>query len=140
MEPISNEFLHPWLPHRLGKHQALAQQVGSTDALSNNINHSHRLVYAPHFYDLNVLFNKYYAWVSVNVQELSRGMFILKALHFGAQGLRKNYREQMSTIIKRSHPSLGVGRVPVLIGEVGIPFDLIRASLSQRDAMTSRES
>lgn len=114
IEPIPNECIPPWPP---------AHQVDSIEAL-NDTNQPDRLVYAPHFYDLNVLFNKSYTWMSVNVQGLSRGKFILKALYFGARGLRKNYREQISTIIKQSHSSLGVGVVPVFIGEVGLPFDL----------------
>ncbi|KAK8091462.1 glycoside hydrolase superfamily [Apiospora hydei] len=81
------------------------------------------LVYAPHFYDLNVLFSKAHGLMSVNVQGLSRGMFVLKALYFGEAGLRANYRKQIGNILEYGRRSLGKA-VPALIGEVGISFDI----------------
>lgn len=60
--------------------------------------------------------------MSVNVQGLSRGMFILKALYFGAKGLRQNYRTQIGNIVKYGRQSLG--SLPVVIGEVGVSFDI----------------
>ncbi|KAK7908993.1 hypothetical protein PG985_014871 [Apiospora marii] len=81
------------------------------------------LVYAPHFYDLNVLFSKAHGLMSVNVQGLSRGMFVLKALYFGEAGLRANYRKQLGNILSYGRRSLGKA-VPALIGEVGISFDI----------------
>ena len=79
-------------------------------------------VYAPHFYDLNVLFGKVHSYMSVNVQGLSRGMFLPKALYLGVQGLRKNYLTQLGKIKELAHASLG--RVPIVVGEVGLPFDI----------------
>lgn len=117
IEPIPNEFPPPLLfPEDSEPKPTHTLLSGHTTAPRN-------LVYAPHFYDLNVLFSKSYSWMSVNVQGLSRGMFILKALYFGARGLRKNYKKQIGTIVARGRESLGDG-VPVLIGEVGIPFDI----------------
>lgn len=56
------------------------------------------LVYAPHFYDLNVLFSKMHNEMSVNVQGLSRGAAIWKAIYFGCDGLKKKW------VILRSSP------------------------------------
>ncbi|CAD6919139.1 unnamed protein product [Tilletia laevis] len=79
-------------------------------------------IFAPHFYDLHVLFNKAAGAMSVNVQGLSRGMFFAQALYFGAKGPKRNYATQISNLIANAHLSLGRG--PTLIGEVGIPFDI----------------
>ncbi|KAK8075961.1 hypothetical protein PG994_003233 [Apiospora phragmitis] len=65
------------------------------------------LVYAPHFYDLNVLFSKAHGLMSVNVQGLSRGMFVLKALYFGERGLRANYGKQIGNILAYGRRSWG---------------------------------
>ncbi len=43
-------------------------------------------VYAPHFYDLNVLFGKVHSWMSVNVQVSVGVCFLPKALYFGDRG------------------------------------------------------
>lgn len=81
-----------------------------------------RFVYAPHFYDLNVLFFKAYHGMSVNVQGLSRGLFLPFALYFGTGGLLRNYCHQLKQLVRRGYATLG--DVPVLIGEVGIPYDV----------------
>lgn len=117
VEPLPNQFMPPW---ESGNSQRLQQQYGTETVID-----SHRprnLVYAPHFYDLNVLFSKHHASMSVNVQGLARGMFILRALYFGATGLRKNYTAQLRNL--KTHADKFLGKVPALIGEVGIPYDI----------------
>lgn len=92
VEPIPNEFMPPWAH---SGQQALPSKPSSpqtqTYAVKTVIDTPRPggFVYAPHFYDLNVLFSKVHSFMSVNVQGLSRGMFILKALYFGEGGLRK---------------------------------------------------
>lgn len=117
IEPLPNQFMPPWgasESHRLQMHSGTRTVIDS--ARPKN------MVYAPHFYDLNVLFSKHYASMSVNVQGLARGMFLLRALYFGAEGLRKNYATQLRNLVKDSDKSLG--KVPKVIGEVGIPYDI----------------
>ncbi|WWC98544.1 hypothetical protein V866_005436 [Kwoniella sp. B9012] len=80
------------------------------------------MVYAPHWYDLNALFKKQFGFMTVNVQGLSRGMFLLKALYFGANGAKANYAKQIQTIVLEAR--LKLGAVPVIIGECGVPMDL----------------
>ncbi|EPQ28323.1 uncharacterized protein PFL1_04150 [Pseudozyma flocculosa PF-1] len=128
LEPIPNEFMPPWKPAaaldeeaaRALREAATAQSYAAKTLLEEE--RPSNLVYAPHFYDLNVLFGKTHAWMSVNVQGLSRGMFVLKALYFGADGLRKNYRTQLANIVRYARASLGA--LPIVIGEVGIPYDI----------------
>ncbi|GAA5828536.1 hypothetical protein JCM11251_000840 [Rhodosporidiobolus azoricus] len=79
-------------------------------------------VFAPHWYDLQALFEKRLAWMSANVQGLAKGMFLLKALYFGRSGLRKNYAFQIGNILRESYRR--IGEVPVVLGETGCPFDL----------------
>ncbi|KAF6810670.1 glycoside hydrolase family 5 protein [Colletotrichum sojae] len=122
IEPIPNEFMPPWV-EKDSKEAAAAQKQRYATKTVIDSPRPNNLVFAPHFYDLNVLFSKHHSWMSVNVQGLSRGMFILKALYFGARALRKNYRLQISNILKYGKASLG-SHVPSVIGEVGIPFDI----------------
>lgn len=132
VEPIPNEFIPPWIPARVIEDATLAaeyKQAAYTQKYATRTlidtprpGGETGFVYAPHFYDLNVLFGKVHAWMSVNVQGLSRGMFLPKALYFGARGLRKNYTAQMGRIKELARASLG--NVPIVVGEVGIPFDI----------------
>lgn len=117
VEPLPNQFMPPWQPEN---RQALQQQYKTEIVIDSE--RPQNLVYAPHFYDLNVLFSKTHTAMSVNVQGLARGMFIFKALYFGAEGLRKNYRAQLRNLV--DHAGTFLGRVPIVIGEVGIPFDI----------------
>ncbi|KAF4465848.1 glycoside hydrolase family 5 [Fusarium albosuccineum] len=120
VEPIPNEFMPPWptqnVDDKKWRKQKYAEDTVITTPRPDNF------VYAPHFYDLNVLFNKYHSWMSVNVQGLSRGMFVLKAMYFGSRGLRKNYKKQIGNVVKYGRESLG--EVPTVIGEIGISYDI----------------
>ncbi|GAA6062034.1 hypothetical protein JCM10212_005467 [Sporobolomyces blumeae] len=80
------------------------------------------MVFSPHWYDLQALFEKRLGWMSANVQGLARGMFLLKALYFGRSGLRKNYATQISNILTEAYDK--IGERPVVVGETGCPFDL----------------
>ncbi|KAJ0339424.1 hypothetical protein COL154_012861 [Colletotrichum chrysophilum] len=122
IEPIPNEFMPPWADGDSEEAKSPKKQNYATKTVIDT-KRPDDLVFGPHFYDLNVLFSKHHSWMSVNVQGLSRGMFILKALYFGARALRKNYRAQLGNIIKYGKASLG-DHVPALIGEVGIPYDI----------------
>jgi hypothetical protein len=82
-------------------------------------------VYAPHFYDLNVLFSKVYKGIySADVSALSRGGFLPLHIYFGQGGLIKNYTKQLRQLVKYARTSLG--EIPIVIGEIGVPFDLNR--------------
>lgn len=123
VEPIPNEFIPPWpLPENSKSPVLRRKQTYSVPTILPSKYRPQNLVYAPHFYDLNVLFSKLHSWMSVDVQGLARGMFVLLALYFGPGGLRANYRKQISNIIKHGRTSLG--RIPTIIGEVGIPYDI----------------
>lgn len=132
VEPIPNEFIPPWIPARLIEDASLATQYKDAAYKQKYATRTlidtprpggeEKFVYAPHFYDLNVLFGKKHGWMSVNVQGLSRGMFLPKALYWGVEGLRKNYLAQLAKIKELAHASLG--QVPIIVGEVGIPFDI----------------
>lgn len=122
-EPIPNEFLPPWPETEEEEERTRRKKQSYAVKTVMPAGQPHHPVYAPHFYDLNVLFSKQHGWMSVNVQGLSRGMFVLAALYFGPAGLRRNYRKQLGNIVRYGRRSLG-DHVPTVIGEVGIPFDV----------------
>ncbi|GJE93053.1 glycoside hydrolase family 5 protein [Phanerochaete sordida] len=92
------------------------------------------MVYAPHWYDLNALFTKGFGDFSVNVQGLSRGMFLPKALYWGQKGARENYALQIRNIVEEGYRSLG--EKPVVIGECGIPMDMNHGEAFKTDNYT----
>lgn len=114
VEPIPNEFMPRWATGDRPAPKTTRTVIRSAQPRN--------LVYGPHFYDLNVLFFKAYNGMSVNVQGLSRGMFILCALYFGTKGLARNYYYQLSQLVRRGYATLG--EVPIIVGEVGIPYDV----------------
>lgn len=118
VEPLPNQFMPPWEPDQGSEKKQ--QPVEYKHRI--NLARPKNFIYAPHFYDLNVLFSKAYHLMSVNVQGLARGMFVLKALYFGPAGLRKNYAVQLRNLVH--HTKKLLGPVPTVIGEVGIPFDI----------------
>lgn len=122
VEPLPNEFIPPWSPGGAeGGHEASQQTYATKTTIETK--QLPNLVYAPHFYDINVLFSKVHSLMSADVQGLARGMFPLRALYWGSRGLRKNYRKQIGNIVRHGRLSLG-RHVPMLIGEVGVPFDI----------------
>ena len=95
VEQIPNEFVPVW-PEDVtlqGKHRAELEQAALQQgyAIKTFIDtpRPKNFVYAPHFYDLNVVFSKVWRSFSVNVQGLSRGMFFAKALYWGEQGIKQ---------------------------------------------------
>ncbi|KAJ7059224.1 glycoside hydrolase [Mycena amicta] len=92
------------------------------------------MVYAPHWYDLNALFQKAFGDFTVNVQGLSRGMFPLKAFYWGQQGARDNFSLQLRNIVEGGYKSLG--ETPVIIGECGVPMDMNKGEAFRTDDFT----
>lgn len=93
------------------------------------------------------MFMKQFGFMTVNVQRLSRltgikrvcrsrrilrrprltnlhpqALLIWSCLHFGAQGAKDNYRNQIGTIVAKARERLG--EVPVVMGETGLPIDM----------------
>jgi len=123
IEPIPNEFIPPWPTQDPDNKKWLRQKYAEKEVIK--VPRPQNFVYAPHFYDLNVLFSKSHSWMSVNVQGLTRGMFVLNALYFGVAGLRHNYRRQLGNIVNYGKQSLG--KVPTVIGEIGLSYDINKA-------------
>nr|ODN96011.1 cytoplasmic protein [Cryptococcus depauperatus CBS 7855] len=81
-----------------------------------------KMIYVPHWYDLNTLFKKRFGFMSVNVQGLSRGMFLPQALYFGTAAVKANYALQIRTLVLAAR--LALGPVPIFFGECGVPMDI----------------
>ncbi|TPX35882.1 hypothetical protein SmJEL517_g01818 [Synchytrium microbalum] len=81
------------------------------------------IVYAPHWYDLNVMFYKSFKYITVDVQGLSSGKRnIFQSIYLGMEGAFKNYSRQLKNVVEGGKPY--VGNIPVLIGETGLPQDI----------------
>jgi hypothetical protein len=93
------------------------QVPGSTSSISGYVAY-----YGFDRYDLKALFEKAFSDFSVNIQGLSRGMFLLKTFYWGQLGARDNYSLQIRNIVEHAYESLG--EKPVIIGECGIPMDM----------------
>ncbi|KAF8802038.1 glycoside hydrolase [Phlegmacium glaucopus] len=89
------------------------------------------MVLAPHWYDLRSLFERSLGNFTVNVQGLSKGMFILKTFYWGQKGARDNFTLQIQNIVEHGYKSLG--EMPVVIGECGMPMDLNRREAFETD-------
>ncbi|CDO77352.1 Glycoside Hydrolase Family 5 protein [Trametes cinnabarina] len=89
------------------------------------------MVVAPHWYDLNTLFNKAFGNFTVNVQGLSRGMFPLRAFYWGQKGARENFTLQIRNLVEAGYRALG--ETPVVIGECGIPMDMNKGEAFETD-------
>ncbi|CAN8098555.1 unnamed protein product [Discula destructiva] len=117
VEPLPNQFMPPW---GIDEGRRLLGSKNTQTII--DLPRPRNMVHAPHFYDLNVLFSKHHGAMSVNVQGLARGMFVLRGLYFGAEGLRKNYATQLRNLVE--HADKYLGKIPTVIGEVGIPYDI----------------
>ncbi|RCH84405.1 hypothetical protein CU097_003586 [Rhizopus azygosporus] len=85
--------------------------------------HHHRVIFSPHWYDLNcVFYKKFNGKITHDVQHLQRGGNVLKATYFGKSGAKKNYRGQIRNI--KEDGIKNMGEKPCILGEVGIPMDL----------------
>lgn len=74
-----------------------------------------QIVYAPHWYDAFVLFMKQYSpFLGFNI---ATGKLVL-----GPHRIRRSFAQQLIAFKRQSARFLG--SAPVLIGEIGIPFDL----------------
>ncbi|KAH9988245.1 glycoside hydrolase superfamily [Russula compacta] len=92
------------------------------------------MVFAPHWYDLRVLFDKAHGEFSVNVQAISRGVNPLKTFYWGQKGARDNFSTQIRTLVEAGYRSLG--ERPVLIGECGVPMDMNSRAAFKTDDWT----
>lgn len=73
------------------------------------------IVYAPHWYDALTLISKRYFPLATFHAKTARPIV-------GAQNVKRSFEEQLKT--RREEADGAMGGVPVLIGEIGIPFDL----------------
>ncbi|KAI3657997.1 hypothetical protein MP638_001821 [Amoeboaphelidium occidentale] len=93
------------------------------------------LIYAPHWYDLSLLFSKKFnSLFSHDVQELSNGSRnFFKNTYIGTEGMRNNYKKQIHRIVRAGYTSFNLPQdistprmksVPIIFGECGIPMDM----------------
>ncbi|KAJ7672413.1 glycoside hydrolase [Mycena polygramma] len=133
-------FLHKWV-HRV-RSVSPSEKIAFVEAIPNEFCPASwtpeqcvpNMVYAPHWYDLNALFQKAFGDFTVNVQGLSRGMFPLKAFYWGQKGARENFSLQLRNVVEGGYKTLG--EKPVLIGECGVPMDMNKGEAFRTDDFT----
>ena len=87
------------------------------------------IVYAPHWYDPIVLVMKrYLSWLNYDQ--------VLNKLVLGSRNIQRSFREQLARPLQ--HAKQKMGNPPVLIGEVGIAFDLDRKKAYQDQNFSSQ--
>ncbi|KAF8183088.1 glycoside hydrolase [Mycena galopus ATCC 62051] len=135
-------FLAKWVDTVRSASPAAAAKIVFVEAIPNEFcppswTPTHRvpnMVYAPHWYDLNALFQKAFSDFTVNVQGLSRGMFPLRAFYWGHRGARDNFALQLRNIVQKAYGVLG--ETPVLVGECGVPMDMNKGEAFRTDDFT----
>lgn len=74
-----------------------------------------KVVYAPHWYDgVTLVFKRFFPWLGVN-------LFTQQPV-FGTRSVNRSYVKQLADV--KVQATCNLGKVPVLFGEFGIPFDL----------------
>ncbi|KNE71980.1 hypothetical protein AMAG_15922 [Allomyces macrogynus ATCC 38327] len=96
-----------------------------------------RLVYAPHWYDGLTLITKHQWPYNVDFLHIQRGLKSwLTGLRIGYPSVRRGMAAQMALVRDESRARLGPD-VPVIIGEIGIPFDMDAGAASERTRATA---
>lgn len=84
-----------------------------------------RVIYSPHYYDGLTLINKHWSkWWNVDVLGVLRGRYSSPAfaIKIGETAIRNCLRDQLTEMKKEGLAH--IGRVPCLMSETGMPFDL----------------
>jgi hypothetical protein len=75
----------------------------------------HKVVYAPHWYDgTTLVLKRFFPRLGANKQK--------RTLVVGRQNVRRSYAQQLAVFHREAREKLG--NIPLLVGEIGIPFDL----------------
>jgi hypothetical protein len=94
-------------------------------------NDAENVVYAPHWYDYIILVRKkFISWLALDIN--SRRFTLLP------RPVRRSLFDQLNYFRLRAQNQLG--GVPVLIGEIGIPFDMHRARAYKTGDFSAQES
>jgi len=75
----------------------------------------HRVVYAPHWYDgITLLTKRFFPFIGSDMRS--------RQPVFGKNNIRRSYARQLCTL--KDEADKRMGGVPIVVGEIGIPFDL----------------
>eukprot|EP00834_Sanchytrium_tribonematis_P004250 NODE_199_length_13192_cov_0.539219.p1 type:complete len:547 gc:universal NODE_199_length_13192_cov_0.539219:9310-7670(-) len=90
--------------------------------------HVPNLVYAPHWYELQSVFNKKFkGYITFDVPGIRSGESIFSSMYFGMGGAKLNFHQQIKNLVKEGDSN----SIPTIVGECGIPFDMNNKEILQ---------
>ena len=105
-------------------------QYATPSHRSHSLTGPEKVCFAPHWYDIRALYEKRLAYgVSLDVLALARGSRnLLRHAYFGRAGLARNYAANFRRLWRQRalFSPHAAARVPLLVGETGVPWDLDR--------------
>jgi hypothetical protein len=88
--------------------------LATSDELSWESSDTPNVAYAPHWYDgFSLVLKLYYRWMTINAQT--------QKMILGAKRVSRYFSDQIGALVSHSIKRMNA---PILIGEVGIPFDM----------------
>jgi hypothetical protein len=103
--------------------QSFEPTLGSPWERDANNEFAHDLVYAPHWYDGLTLITKHFWMYNVDFLHIQRGIKnYISGFRLGYGQVKEGMKAQLRLI--KEEGAVRLGECPVIIGEIGIPFDM----------------